>query len=156
MKYNKDFVFGFAVYYHENATENTPDELKRLFESFFEVRTNNVDIRRNTTGYLKDKIHQELKAKAEEVLDYACVVCMIDSDELKTGCRERGLADARKIISRTLYDIGYTEQNISDLLRPYVGTRDTVHAQIEASRFWNKTFNHELVLMLSEVKRKFC
>lgn len=89
--------------------------------------------------------------KTKEVLKYACYLYNLVDDDLATGMRHGDLPDCRKMISRTLSDMGYSESQIASRYGHYLGTRITIHSQIAASRQmdneWNKVFRDNLKSM---------
>lgn len=89
--------------------------------------------------------------KTKEVIKYACYLYSLVQDDLATGMKHGDLPDCRKLISRTLADMGYSEHQIAVRYGHYLGQRITIHSQIASSRLldneWNKVFRDNLKAM---------
>ena len=96
--------------------------------------------------------------KAKVLIDYACYLYKIKPSDLATLKRTPPYPDCRKIISRTLYDLGLTEMEIYRLYGYLLGKRITIHSQISESRVrdneWSKVFHGNLELMRQKFVKK--
>jgi len=92
--------------------------------------------------------------KPQRVIDHACYLYDILEDDLHTGDRSAPLPDCKKVISRTLFELGMNERSISETL-PWLGDRSTVYSQIRSSKLYTHKTHPRFADILDDMFKKF-
>lgn len=91
------------------------------------------------------------------VLEHGCFLYAIYPEQLETHSRCFPLPDARRIISRTLFELDCSAADIANVLGKYLGDRSTVHFQIKSTGVYeNKPGYETLTKKLNQMREKFC
>ena len=157
IQYSRAFVLEFAKFYHKKTNIFNRD-VEAIFNNYLKSRKltrrgKDLTFEANVENLPDDYTEVIPETTATAVLDRACYLFDVLEHQVKTGGRYEPLPDVRKLISRTLHDIGYSPTQISDALREYLGSRTNVNAQINETNFWHlptKENQYSLMIQMSK------